>query len=118
MMMRIAMRLGVMDAGLVCMLVGMQTVTVRDMGVMRGFFVVAVFIMIRSFAMMDRRFFVMLGGFAMMFSAFMNRRHEIVLRCDNDGKTEWTATNEASFIGRNLIRQSANGRKYIYFLIS
>jgi hypothetical protein len=68
------------------MLVRMQAMTVSDMGVMRGFFVVAVFVVIRSFTMMDRRFFVMLGGFAMMFSAFVSRRHEIVLRCDNDRK--------------------------------
>jgi hypothetical protein len=114
MVVRTAMSLGVKQAGFVRVLVRLQTMAMGNMRVMGGLFMVAVFVVIRGFAMMDRRFFVMLGGFAVMFRAFMSRRHEIVLRCDNDGNDRVDGDERgASFIGRSLILQGRSQRKHI-----
>jgi hypothetical protein len=75
-----AMRFGMVDARLVGMLMGMQAVGVRDMGVMGGLLMVAGLVMIRRFVMMAGGLFVVMGGLPVMFSTFVSCRHIHVLR--------------------------------------
>ena len=75
-----AVMLGVVNARLVRMLMGMQLVAMRDMRMVCGLFVVAGFVMVGRFVMMLGGLFMMLGGLAMMFSAFVSCRHIHVLR--------------------------------------
>jgi hypothetical protein len=78
--MTVAVRVGMLDAGLVGMLLRMQTMGVGDMGMMGGLFMVARFVMIGRFVMMPGGFFVIFRGAAMMFSTFVSCRHIHVLR--------------------------------------
>ncbi|HEX4507097.1 MAG TPA: hypothetical protein VH722_15310 [Alphaproteobacteria bacterium] len=70
----------VMDARLVGMLMGMQAVAVRDMGVVRRLMVVARLVMACRFVMVPGGLLVVMGGLAVMFSAFVTCRHIHVLR--------------------------------------
>jgi hypothetical protein len=80
MVVTMAMHFGMVDARLVGMLMGMQAMGVGDMGVMRGLFMIAGFVMFRRFVMMTGSLFVVMGGLPMMFSAFVSCRHIHVLR--------------------------------------
>jgi hypothetical protein len=75
----VAVLRGVVDARLVGMLMGVQAVAVRHMGVMRRLVMVARLIMAGGFMMMLGGLFVMVSGLAMMFSAFVTCRHIHVL---------------------------------------
>jgi hypothetical protein len=61
------MRVGMMFRGFGGMMLGMDTMPLRDMRVMPGFFVVARLVMLCRLAMMFRREFVMLRGRFVMF---------------------------------------------------
>lgn len=74
------MMLGMVDARLIRMLMGVQLVAMRDMRMVRGLFVVAGFVMAGRFVVVLGGLFMMLGGLAMMFSAFVSCRHIHVLR--------------------------------------
>jgi hypothetical protein len=58
---------GVFLGRLVVMVIGVQRMSMRDFGVMRGLFVVAGLGMFGGFAMMFGRMLVMLGGLFVMF---------------------------------------------------
>jgi hypothetical protein len=77
---RVAMMLGVVNAGLVGMLVRMQLMAMRDMRMMGRLFMVACFMVLGGFMMMLGGLFVMMGGLAVMFSTFVSCRHIHVLR--------------------------------------
>lgn len=74
------MMLGMVDARLIRMLMGVQLVAMRDMRMVRGLFMVAGFVMAGRFVVVLGGLFVVLGGLAMMFSAFVSCRHIHVLR--------------------------------------
>ncbi len=57
------------NARLVRMLMRMQLVAMRDMGVVRGLFMVAGFVMVCRLVVMLGGLFMVFGGLAMMFSA-------------------------------------------------
>jgi hypothetical protein len=63
--------LGVMLCGLVMVMLGMKMVPVRDVRVVRRLFVIAGFVMLRSFFVVRRRVTAMLGGVLMMFRRCM-----------------------------------------------
>ena len=71
---------GMVDARLVGMLVGMQAVAVRDVGVVGRLVMVARLMMACGFVMMLGGQLVMMSGLAVMFSAFVTCRHIHVLR--------------------------------------
>jgi hypothetical protein len=77
---RVAMMLGVVNAGLVGMLVRMQLMAMRDMRMMGRLFMVACFMVLGGFMLMLGGLFVMMGGLAVMFSTFVSCRHIHVLR--------------------------------------
>jgi hypothetical protein len=58
---------GVLLGRLIVMVIGMQRMSVRDFGMMRGLFVVAGLGMFGGFAMMLGRMLVVLGGLFVMF---------------------------------------------------
>jgi hypothetical protein len=65
--------LGVMLGGFAAVVGCVRRMAVGRMGVMGGFLVVAVIVMLGGFAMVVRGVVVVLRGGAMMFSAFMCR---------------------------------------------
>jgi hypothetical protein len=60
------MRLGVMLGGLAGVVVSMKPVAMRDMGVMAGEVMLALFVVLGSIAVMLGRFLVVLGSCVMM----------------------------------------------------
>ena len=68
---RTAVCVGVVFRGFARVMRGVQSVTVRHMGVVRGFFVVSVLVMFSRFAVVSSSVFVMFGGFSMMFGSFL-----------------------------------------------
>jgi hypothetical protein len=60
------MRLGVMLGGLAGMMVSVKPVAMRDMGVMAGEVMLALFVVLGSIAVMLRRLLVVLGSCVMM----------------------------------------------------
>jgi len=60
------MRLEMVLGGLAGVMVGLEAMTMRDMGMVAGEMMLAVFMMLGGFAMMLRRLFVVLGGGVMM----------------------------------------------------
>jgi hypothetical protein len=62
----LAVVLGMMAAGFGMMVFGMAGVTVRAMGMVSGFFVMAGFMMLCSFAMVSCGMLVMFGSLVMM----------------------------------------------------
>ena len=60
------MLFGVLLGRVIVVLLGMQMMTMRDFGVMRGLLVVAALVMLGRLTMMFRRLFVMMRGFFVM----------------------------------------------------
>jgi hypothetical protein len=65
----LSVMLGVVAAGFGVMLFGMAGMAVGGVGVMRGLFVIAGFMMLGGFAVMLRRVLVVLGGLVMVLDA-------------------------------------------------
>jgi hypothetical protein len=61
-----AVMFGVMAAGLSMVMFGMAGVTMRAVGMVRGFFVIASFVMLGGFTMMLGRMLVMFGSLLVM----------------------------------------------------
>ncbi len=72
-----AMILDMLDVGLVGMLMRVQPVPGRQVGVMGGLFMIARLVMIRRLVVMLGGFFVMFGREPVMFSAFVSHRHDL-----------------------------------------
>jgi len=70
--------LGVCLGGIAGVLHGMEVVSVRDMGVMRGLFVIAGIVMFRRLLVMPCRVFVVLRRFPVMVCRFFG--HQGLLR--------------------------------------
>ncbi len=76
--------LGVMTAGLDMMMLGMAGMTVGAVGVMRGLFVIAGFMMLGSFTVVLRRVLVMFGGLVMVLDACVVTHVALPVRqCEN-----------------------------------
>jgi hypothetical protein len=65
---------GVMLCGFFRVVIGVQVVTMRDVGMMAGFFMVPACVMLGRFFVMSGRVFIMLRSFSMMFCAFFTHR--------------------------------------------
>ena len=65
---------GVMLCGFFRVVIGVQVVTVRDVGMMASFFMVPACVMLGRFFVMSGRVFIMLRSFSMMFCAFFTHR--------------------------------------------
>jgi hypothetical protein len=65
----LSVMLGVVAAGFGVMFFGMAGVAVGGVGVMRGLFVIAGFVMLGGFAVMLRRVLVVFGGLVMVLDA-------------------------------------------------
>lgn len=65
------MRVGVVFGGFAGMVRRMQPMSVGDMRVMRGLFVVTLFVVFGSFPVVSGRMFVVLSSFPMMFRSFV-----------------------------------------------
>jgi hypothetical protein len=71
---------GVVDARLVGMLIGVQAMAVRHMGMMGRLVVVACLMVAGGFVMVLGGLLVVMSGLAMMIGAFVTSRHIRVLR--------------------------------------
>jgi hypothetical protein len=65
------MGIGMVFAGFAGMVCSMQPVPVSDMRVVRGFFVVALFVVFGSFPVVGRRMLMMFSSFSVMFRSFV-----------------------------------------------
>ena len=63
-----------MLGGFFRVVIGVQVVTMRDVGMMAGFFMVPACVMLGGFFVMSGRVFIMLRSFSMMFCAFFTHR--------------------------------------------
>ena len=63
-----------MLCGFLRVVIGVQVVTMRGVGVMTGFFIVPACVMLGRFFVMSGCVFIMLCSFSMMFCAFFTHR--------------------------------------------
>jgi hypothetical protein len=66
-----AVMFGVMTAGLIMVMFGMAGVTMRAVGMVRRFFMIASFVILGGFTVMLGRMLVMFGGLLVMLDARM-----------------------------------------------
>ena len=71
------MRVGMVFGGFAGMVRGVKSVTMGDVGVVRGLLVVSLLVMFSRFAVVRRSVLVMFGSFSMVFRSFVV--HRIIL---------------------------------------
>jgi hypothetical protein len=77
----LSVMLGVVAAGFGVMFFGMAGVAVGGVGVMRGLFVIAGFMMLGGFAVMLRRVLVVFGGLVMVLDACVVAHDSLPVCC-------------------------------------
>jgi len=105
------MRVGVVLGGFAGMVRGVKSVTMRDVGVVRGFLMVAVLVVLGSLAVVSRCVLVMFGGLSVVFGSFVVLHRNILFLGEN-----WTPLRQSSSIVDGALLQFDDSREIQYRL--